>query len=224
MLIAEELLLISLDDEDGRDETSYSGRGYGLAGALLLDLSLAGALELRDKRIVATGEAPAGQPLLAEVLAVIRDDDKERLAKSWIQRLPRRVKPLRERVAVGLVEQGVLREEHSKLLGLFGRTRYPAADPGPERELRARLISVLVDGAEPDPRTALLCSLLVPMQFVGKVVPKQDRREATKRAKALAEQSAIGSGLATVVSEVQAAVMISVTAAVSASAASVATG
>ncbi|HEY8583389.1 MAG TPA: GPP34 family phosphoprotein [Capillimicrobium sp.] len=220
MLIAEELLLIALDDASGKEALSSSGYGmldYALAGALLLDLSLAEALEVRDGKVQATGAS--ADPLLADALAAVRESGKPRAAKHWVQRLPKALKPMRARIAERLVEAGVLREERSKVLGLFSRTRYPEADPAPERELRARLEQTLVTGADPDPRTALLVSLLVPLDLVGKVVPKEAHRHARRRAKEVADQGVVGTGLERVVQDMQAAVMVSVIAATTTTAA-----
>lgn len=211
MLIAEELLLLALDDERGTD-TTWGSLDYGLAGAILLDLSLAGAITVdEDGKIAATGSVD--DELLADAMAAIRGDDKPRDAKHWVTKLPGKLKPMRERIAGRLVGAGVLREERGGLFGSLRRTRYPEADPAPERELRARLVQTLVTGAEPDPRTALLVSVLQPLDLVKHVVAKDDRKEARKRAKVVADQGVVGTGLGRAVEDMQAAVMVSIVAA-----------
>lgn len=217
MLIAEELLLLALDDESGAGNSAYGSLDYGLAGAVLLDLSLAGCVDVQDGKVAATGVPD--DPLLADAGEAVRGSGKPRDAKHWVQRLPKALKPLRSRLAERLVEAGVLRKERSKLLGLFPRTRYPEADPATEEALRSRLTAALVDGAEPEPRTALLVSLLVPLDLVKAVVPKEHRREAKRRAKEIADRGIVGTGLDKVVQELQAAVMVSVIAATTASSA-----
>jgi hypothetical protein len=87
LLLAEELLLLSLDDEKGSDQT-WSSIGGGLAGALLLELTEAGALRLEgDDKLVPGASAPA-DPLLAEALEAVRCADKPRDAKHWVTKLP----------------------------------------------------------------------------------------------------------------------------------------
>ena len=54
----------------------------------------------------------------------------------------------------------MLREERSKVLGIFNRSRDLEADPEPEREVRARLRAALVEGGALDARTASLASLV----------------------------------------------------------------
>jgi hypothetical protein len=204
MLLAEELLLLLLDDEKGT--VSATAANAGLAGALLLDLVEAGRLNEDLSRI---GSEPS-EPALA---AAWRAIDEPKPAKHWVSTLPGRLKPIKGTIADGLVARGVLDERRHKTLGLFSSTRYPELDPGPETELRARLRRVLVDGAEPDPRTVSLLGLLVPLDLVKRVVSRGERKAAVARAKALAERGAVGDAVgAAVEAEVMAAVMAAITA------------
>lgn len=60
----------------------------------------------------------------------------------------------------GVLDKGLIREERRRVLLVFRTTRYPEADGTVEAALRARLTEVVLKGAEPDPRTAALISLL----------------------------------------------------------------
>jgi len=205
MLLAEELLLFLLDEEKGT--VSATAADAGLAGALLLELAGSG---LVDERLARTGVEPS-DPALAAAWRVI---DEPKPAKHWISKLPGRLKPIKGTVAEALLARGVLDERRHKTLGLFRSTRYPEVDPGPERELRARLRSVLVDGAEPDARSVSLLGLLVPLDLVKRVVERDERKAAVARAKALAERGPVGDAVhAAVQAEIMTAVMAGVTAA-----------
>jgi Golgi phosphoprotein 3 len=195
MLVAEELLLLLLDNERGsvRGGWSYDG---SLAGALLLDLVEAGRLQERDGTLVTAGAGALETTVLADAYAEIERSQRPRDADHWIGRLPKALKPLRAGVAQSLVERGVLGEERRKTLGVFASTRYPELDPGPERELRERLRAVLVDGAEADGHTALLCSLLAPLELVGGLVSREDRKTAKARAQEVAAGGAVGTAVA----------------------------
>jgi len=129
MILAEQLLLLFLDDEKGHERASWGG-DPGLAGALLLDLTRLEAIADQDGKLVAA-DAQVDHPVLAAAHAAIGADEKRRDAKGWVDRLPSELKPLKERIAGGLVERGVLSEQRRKVLGLFKTTRFPEADPGP---------------------------------------------------------------------------------------------
>jgi Golgi phosphoprotein 3 len=217
MLLAEELLLISLDDESGGPGMTEN-LDAGLAGALLLDLAAAGAIEVQDADIVAVGTAPPGAPSAA--LAAIREEDRARNAKHWVGRLPRALKPIRATVAEPLVQQGVLADEKRKLLGLFPSRRFPERNPEPERALRARIRAVLLDGEEPDPQTAQLIGLLQPLGLIGRVVKGSEGRAAKRRAKELGDRGVVGNAVERAVQEELAAVLVAITAVTTSSTAS----
>ena len=174
-----------------------------------MDLGRLGALRPEGKELAAvTGSGPE-HPVLARAHAVISASPKHRSAKSWVSRLARELKPLTETVAAPLVERGVLTEQRSKFLGLFPSTRFPEADPGPERLLRSRLRAVMLGDREPAERDALLLGLLVPLDLVG-LVENDQRRAAGKRAKEIAEGGVAGTAVSDAAREIQAAVMVAV--------------
>ena len=88
LTLAEQTLLIALDDEKGRDTTRW-GSDAGLAGALLLDLA---RLELvgtdAGGKIAALAGIPPGHELLRDVYTTIARSSKRRDAKAWVERLP----------------------------------------------------------------------------------------------------------------------------------------
>jgi len=75
----------------------------------------------------------------------------------------------------------VLTERRSKLIGLFPVTRWPQVDDRAEQAVRDRLREVLVDGAEPDARTAALVGVLGAVDLVPKLMPDQDRKQLRRR-------------------------------------------
>lgn len=218
LILAEQLLLLLLDDESGKDSTA-SRRDPGLAGALLLDLAAAGAVRESDGKLV-TAESPPPHPLLAEAHAAIAAADKPRDAKHWVGRLPKELKPLAGRLADGLVERGVLREQKRKLLGLFNQTRYPEVDGAYEDDLRARLGRVLLSEREPARDEAMLVALLLPYDKVKTLVPKDQRKPARERAKAIADRGIAGKAVEAALEEIQVAVIAAATVATTSAAVS----
>ena len=214
MLLCEELLLLLLDNETGTASSRLIGRDEALAGALLLDLVEAERLVDRNGKLATTGSPPLA-PALAAAFAAMGSE--ARTAAEWVGKLPGRVKPITGTIAESLVRSGVIDEQRHKTLGRFTSTRYPELDGAPERELRSRLRSVLLEGAEPDAQTASLLGLLVPLDVIKGLVPKDDRRAAKARAKAVADRGPVGDAIrAAVEQQVIAAVIVAGGAAASA--------
>ena len=124
-----------------------------------------------------------------------------------VRKLPGQLKPIKGRVAQRLVEHGVLSEERRKLLGLVPVERYVEIDPEPEHVLRERLRAELTGTASVSPRTALLVPLLRAYDLVGKLVTKDERKAAKRRAKEITDDPGkVGAAVRSVLSDTQVAV------------------
>ncbi|HZG89225.1 MAG TPA: GPP34 family phosphoprotein, partial [Pseudonocardia sp.] len=192
LLICEEMLLLALDEDKG--STTWLTGWTALSGGVLVDAIEAAAVAVRDDRLY-PGSEPE-HPLLGRVRAAVAARPDLTLTE-WLHRLPAEVDPFLEAVAERLVERGVLTEQHTTIMGIFPTTRFPAADPQPERELRARLRSILVEGVEPDPHDQLLIALVEPAGLLSTAVEDDDRavrRDARRRGAELAGRPAAPAG------------------------------
>ena len=187
MLLAEELLLLLLDDDSGRTRVSEADKG--LAGAVLIELAMLDRLRVAEKgetvragRLVLRPGPDPTHPVLARALSLL--SDKEGRKPDHV--LGGLAKGLRERLADGLVQAGVLRRERHKVLGLFPSERLPAQDSTHEATLRQRIRAAL-DGAAPDERTAALIALLSALNAVTTVLDVANKRAARRRAKEIAQ-------------------------------------
>lgn len=187
-LVAEDLLLLLLDDESGKVAGSGSAE-VALGGAVLAELAMLGAViveertsRFRSPKVRVTGPAPQDR-VLADALEVVAE--KERTAQDLVPRLGKGlVRTLGERLA----ERGIVERRESRMLGMLPRTRWPAADSIHEATVRQSLTSVLVQGTTPDDRTGALVALLLAVDRAHKVVDHDgmSRREVKKRAKEVA--------------------------------------
>ncbi|MFB6395079.1 GPP34 family phosphoprotein [Polymorphospora lycopeni] len=159
-LIAEDLLLLLFDPASG----SIAGEGtlfYVLGGALLTELALDRRIDIDDRtgfkgRLVRTvGSTVPGDPLLRSAWEHVAQKPRD------VQAILAAIGPrLREPVLDRLVRGGHVRRERRKALGLFPTTALSDGGTPHRSELLARVRAVLVDGADPDPRTAAICALI----------------------------------------------------------------
>lgn len=177
MLIAEDLVLLALEDFSGRP---VGGLDMGMldflaGGALLSELALSGAVQLhvdpvgRTPEVHPTGVRIPPDPCLQRALMLAGG-------------APRPVSLVRScgnqmfgHLADRLVHQGLLRREEQKRL-LVTRTVWPAVEIGYKQDVRRHLTAALFDGAHPSRRTATLIGLLaavdqVHMLFISLDVP-----------------------------------------------------
>ncbi|MFD6447358.1 GPP34 family phosphoprotein [Promicromonospora sp. NPDC060204] len=159
-LIAEDLLLLLFDPRSGTiagENTLF----YTLGGAVLTELALAEHAEI-DGRPTLTGprvSAVAGNPPADPLLHAWWEPlvGKPRGAQTFIAEVgPLLRGPLLDR----LVERGHIGREKRKALGFIPSTALTDGGTPRRAELVAAVRPVLADGAEPDPRTAVLAALL----------------------------------------------------------------
>ena len=218
VILAEELLLLAYNDDTGRNQAGFLD--LGLAGAVLLDLTLAGRLDLDGKTVVVVDPRPVGHRLLDEAVQRIAAD-KPRRPKAWIDRMQR---GLPRQVLDGLVAAGVLTHDTDRVLGFIPFNRYRPVDATVEVAVRQRLDRAVAMGAVEDARTAALAGLVYALGMEKHAVPGRPRREVRRGLKAIAEGSWAAEATAAAVAATQAAVMAAVTAAVAASTAAAASG
>ncbi|MEV5964110.1 GPP34 family phosphoprotein [Kribbella sp. NPDC051952] len=224
MLIAEDLLLLLYDDETGKPITGSPGLDYSLAGAVLIELTLLGKLDIAEQgdvvkagRLKVLDPSPTGDAILDQRLAYVVNKPGKR-PKDQIGAMS---KKLRDEVLVRLAERGVLEQDQGKVLGLFPVKRWPAKDARHELEVRSQLESVLKVGTTPDQRTGALIALLSALNVVPKVVTDAvDKRALKKRAKEIADSDWAAEAVKKAVTEMQAAVTAAIVVASSSAAAS----
>lgn len=184
VLLGESLLLIALDDEEGKVGGGWNTSTrlpYVLAGTLLAELALLGRVESQGKHFVVTDPSPTEDEILDEALARMVASKKPRDGTHWVNDFNGKVKHLKERLLARLVTEGTLRHEEKKVLLIFPSPRYPTSDATLERALRDDLLAAL-EGREPvDTSTAVLLSFVKAADLMGVLVPDKSQRKAAEQ-------------------------------------------
>ncbi|MEV8478698.1 GPP34 family phosphoprotein [Streptomyces sp. NPDC051173] len=182
LTLPEELLLLSFDPATGRRLCRHRFLQYGVAGAVLVELELAGRIVEEHGRPTVTNPAPPRDPLLAAAFATLPEPGKGRAgrgprATSWVRRTSR---GLEEPWLRRLVERGALRPERVKVLGLFPGTRFPAGSAERTTEAREHLAAAVRTGFA-EPRGRALAALLAATGAARRLCPGPGGRP-TRRA------------------------------------------
>jgi hypothetical protein len=159
-------LLLATNEKDGEPEVPQSVLKAGLAGAILAELDLLGAIQLQGKHVRATGAPPESD--FQHQWELIHDKSRPHSPRRWIAMLESRAEL--HRVYEGLAALGVVNHVGEKHLGVFRTTRYPEKDHAPEAALLARIESVL-NGSASDARTVALIGLLHAAGLMDKLFP-----------------------------------------------------
>ena len=156
--LPDEIVLLTLDDETGRSVGRQGlAASLALAGAVMMELALAGRLDTDRNRLEFLDAKPTGDGVLDGGLALITGSQDSRGA---LMLLAREEAGLRPAVLAALVERGLLKRVDGRVLLVFPERRYPKPEDRPEpREVRARLIRSVASDDIPEPRETLLLGL-----------------------------------------------------------------
>lgn len=207
--LAEEIMLLSLDDESGSAKQRQAV-SWAVSGGILLELVLAGRVSVAGKYLELTDTTPTGDQLLDSRTALIeiwlRGRSKRRVTEWLTKEQPKAVAAALE----SLCKRGVVVEEKHKAFGVFPIRRYPEADGAIEGELRDRLRAVVLDGAEPDTRTAGLIALIHSAKLHALAFPDSQRKLVAARMAEVANGQWAAKSVRAAIRDMQAA-MVAVT-------------
>ena len=155
LTFAEEILLLRLDDEGEFLPVSESAMECVLVGAVLMDLSFARRVDTEPGRLLVIDSAPTGNPTLDRVLGRVADlgvGGARRDTKAVVEMLSgSEASVIREEALSSLVERGILERVDERLLWVFRSRRYPVVDGQAEREVKLRIVDVLLSDVPPVP-------------------------------------------------------------------------
>jgi hypothetical protein len=175
-------LLLATNDKDGEPELPAYVLRTTLAGAILAELDLLGAVAVQGKHIRATGAAPESD--FQHELELIRENHGH-TPKRWVSMLEDRGEV--HRVCEGMASLGIVEHVGEKHLGLFKSTRYPEKDHAPEAALLQKIQAALglkpAGATPPDARTTALIALLQAAGLLGKLFPAADQNRARELVK-----------------------------------------
>ncbi len=220
MLLAADLLLLLTDDDSGKLVVPGAQADIALGGANLVELALLERVGVDDrKRLLVLDPSGTGDAVLDAALGIVGAHEGKR-PKSAVAALG---KNLRAALYERLVDQGILRAEASKVLGIIPVHRWPAEHAAHETDLRTQVTQALVQRTTPEARTAALISLLHALKSEHRVVDPHEhalsRRELRDRARQVAEGDWASAAVRQAVDDMMAAVIAATTAATAAGAA-----
>ncbi|KAJ2805250.1 hypothetical protein H4R20_002167 [Coemansia guatemalensis] len=163
LTLMEETLLLGLKDQEGYLSFWNDSLSYVLRGCMLMELAFrrriritkdafTGMTNISERPIEVISVRPTGEVLLDEALRVIKGSETRRTVASWMDLLSGetwniakagyQLKQVRERLAKGLVDKGILRTEKRNFL-FFDMATHPVQDPRAKDEVITRVFDTL---------------------------------------------------------------------------------
>ncbi|GAA4826538.1 GOLPH3/VPS74 family protein [Algivirga pacifica] len=188
LTLIDQLVLLALDDEKGTFVSESYEMNYGIAAAILLELTLAEKIQIHEKRIQVLNKEAVANPILNRYLEEILDTRKEHTVTHWLERFAEKASLIKEDTLQHLVEQKILQKKEGTFLFIFHYDKYPTVDPQPENQLRKRLEGIVLYRQTPEAEELMLLSLINACQLEKEVFGKEDQKAAKSKIEQLIEQ------------------------------------
>ncbi|OLS14520.1 MAG: hypothetical protein RBG13Loki_1862 [Promethearchaeota archaeon CR_4] len=191
MLIAEEFLLLALDDETGK--ISYSGASsfpFGVVSGLLLDLMFRGRIILKDQRVRIVDKSSMNDPLLDDVLKRIGSQNRQLRLCSWIVQLSLTFRNIYSKGLLSrLTDQGILGREERTRLKIFHSMRHPLVQQTTKDKLLGRLQGIILDKQDAEAHDLALLCLVKECGLISSLFIREYRIVTESRIKELASSN-----------------------------------
>lgn len=209
LTLLEEFLLLALDDRTGRlHPLSRSTFDCATAGAILMDLTLRNRIDndLRDMFVV--DQTPVNDDMLDPVLQVMSLAPvlTPHPIAYWLRQFADEGEAFREKALHRLEARGIIRREDRKILWVFGTRRYPLVEDKEMREVKQRIMSVVLNDEVPTPHDVMLVSLAESCGLFHYLLSPADANAATARIAQVSRMDLIGQAVAKGVTDIEAAI------------------
>ena len=193
LTLVEEIVLLSLDDATGAHLPLLPHAiGYGLAGAVLADLEMAGRMATDTKCVKVLNTAATGDLLLDSWLQRIACEEKCHPISYWLGILFSEKRDIEKAALDHLVDRGILKRQDKKILWVIGLRRYPTIHNEERVEVKTRLALLIQGDERPTHFDATLISLLRGSYLISEVLGPEPLEGRSDRIAAIADADPIG--------------------------------
>ena len=200
---AEEIVLLSLRDDDGKFvPVPVMSMQHAMAAAVLMDLALENRIDTDPENLILVDSTPVGDSLLDPTLEKIAAGD-QRDARYWVEQTAREADTIRDEALARLVERGILEQHEERFLWVFRSRRYPVIDGTEEREVKLRILGVLLSDEIPDPRDIVIICLADACGILRQLLPKRELESVRDRIEQVRKLDLIGQAMSQAIHDIE---------------------
>ena len=213
--LIEKFLIIALDAKKGKFLIDSLSLHYGIAGAILLELSEMNKIEIDNKRLLLVDDKFTNIEVINASIKVIKKAKRKRTAKYWVNKIGNSASRYKKQILKGLSGKNVLSiHKKSYFFGLFNFYSYPLIDRKYKDDIVNHLLAIVLDNKKADLESILLLSLLNSSKLSRTLFAnKKDYKAANKRIKELTKNIEISDAVQKTLKEIQTAVLVATTSA-----------
>ena len=193
LTVPEEFLLLTLKDEGGTFvDIPVEYQRAGFVGAAVMELALQGRLDSDISRVWVVDGILTGDASLDTVLTRLAAPEFDSNADNLISQLIECGDVVRQQALARLCDKKILVETEGRLLWFLKTRRYPPMDGRETREVKLRLLEVLLRDGLPGPRDVCLMSLAETCGIIRQIVPASELKAVRERIAKYSKMELIG--------------------------------
>lgn len=206
LTLAEDIVLILLDDSSGRlANIDLMTLNYSMAGAVLMELALRNKIDTDLDKLVVVDSNPTGVPLLDHYLNIISREINEtnNNTKYWLTEFSTYGDEILNTALEMLVDKNILKMEEKKILWVFGTRRYPMVDDTQEKEVKRRIIDLLMSDEIPSPKDVVLVCLVDTCSLFTSILSEKEVQQLRPRIQKIKKLDLIGQAVTQVLEKLR---------------------
>ena len=159
--LAEEVLLVLLDDEKGTlAPVPQLTLHFVLAGAVLMELAIQNRVDCDLHKLSVVDKTPTNEMILDKCLQKVCSGGDSQDVKYWINTIADDGAEIVENGFKRLVERGILAESEKRFLWVMKTRSYPTVDCSVQRDVKLRIMNILYSEEIPEQRDVVIFCLL----------------------------------------------------------------
>ncbi len=193
LTLAEDIILLLLDDDTGKlASIDLMTLNYAMAGAVLMDLALRNKIDNDLESLIVADSTPTGLQMLDTYLDKISSENKENNTRYWLTELSNYGEDIVDSALNMLVEKKILKTEEKKILWVIGTRVYPMIDDKEEKEVKRRIIDLLMSDELPTPQDVVLVSLMDTCSLFTMILSSKEVEKLSSRIEQIRKLDLIG--------------------------------
>lgn len=199
LTLAEDIVLLLLDDDTGKlANIDLMTLNYSLAGAVLMELALRNKIDTDLEKLIVANTSSTGVDMLDKYLQKISSESNENNTRYWLTELSNYGEQMLEETLDMLVAKNILKKEEKKILWVFGTRVYPMIDDKQEKEVKKRIVDLLMSDEIPTPQDVVLVSLMDTCSLFSTILSDKEVERLSGRISQIRKLDLIGQEVANV--------------------------
>ena len=216
--IAEKFLMLAHHPEKGRFLISHLYQQYGVAGALLLDMTIDDRIEMAEKKLLLKPGKDAAESVTGEIASLLSRSEKPRKTEYWIRKLAGRYRRYKWEILEGLERKRVVRIENRKFLWIIPYRKSYLVESYTRSNIISQLKNDILFQKALDGENLALAGLIHACSMHRILTHDIDElKKIRKQLKQIIKESPVADIVDQTIRQIQAAIMVSVTTAIVAS-------